>query len=115
MSIKPAEYPTTVIYINQGADFTQAWTIASQGVRWDLTGYTVLAQLRHNYGDTLPSGSFIGSVVDAANGVFQIQLLASGSAAIPAGCYLFDTKLLTGSLAIRGPEGTAFVRPQVTR
>jgi hypothetical protein len=105
------------INIDQGSTFTSVVTVEdSQGLVFNLTGYTVRGQIRKSY-SSLTSVSFTASVLSAVEGTIQLSLTANQTAAMKAGRYLYDIEIIqTSSGAVtRVVEGQVEISPRVTR
>ena len=104
--------------IDQGATFTQQLTIKADdgnnivGIETsDLRG-----QIRTDYDSSTVAGSFTFAWVDHAEGVADMTLSATVSAAIAGGNYVYDVELaLANGTVYRIMEGRVKVRPEVTR
>ena len=104
------------IVIDQGTDFAAVIDLVDQdGVVYNLTGYTVAAQLRKNYA-TSTAYTFIASH-NSAGGIISLSLTNTTTAALEPGRYLYDVEItLTSSGVItRVVEGVATVTPGMTR
>ena len=104
------------IVIDQGTDFSAVIDLVDQdGVVYNLTGYTVAAQLRKNYA-TSTAYTFIASH-SMAGGIISLGLTNTTTAALEPGRYLYDVEItLTSSGVItRVVEGVATVTPGMTR
>ena len=104
------------IVIDQGTDFSAVIDLVDQdGVVYNLTGYTVAAQLRKNYA-TSTAYTFIASH-SMAGGIISLGLTNTTTAALEPGRYLYDVEItLTSSgVVTRVVEGVATVTPGMTR
>ena len=104
------------IVIDQGTDFSAVIDLVDRdGVVYNLTGYTVAAQLRKNYA-TSTAYTFIASH-SMAGGIISLGLTNTTTAALEPGRYLYDVEItLTSSGVItRVVEGVATVTPGMTR
>jgi hypothetical protein len=105
------------INIDQGSTFTSIVTVEdSQGLVFNLTGYTVRGQIRKSY-SSLTAVSFTASVAQASAGTIQIGLTATQTAAMKPGRYLYDIEIVQTSsgTVTRVVEGQVEVSPRVTR
>lgn len=103
--------------IDQGADFITTLNVTDDdGLPMDLTGYSGEAQMRKHY-TSLTYYSFAVSVVSPAiNGEVSLSLSANATNAIPAGRYVYDCELTSGTgKKSRLVEGIVTINPQVTR
>ena len=104
------------IYIDQGSDFETTISLTdSNGDILDLTGYTVLAQIRKTYGSTTLAGTFTTALV-ANTGQLTLTLADTITAAMGSGRYVYDV-LLTDSSGdkTRVLEGQTILTPGVSR
>ncbi len=109
------------LYIDQGATWTKeiSWQ-DSDGVAYDLSGYTARMQIRKNYAD-LDKGEPLLSLDDtsgitlAASGTnVIIDITAEQTEAIPLGQYYYDLELVNGSVT-KLLRGKVFILGEVTR
>ena len=104
------------IVIDQGTDFSAVIDLVDQdGVVYNLTGYTVAAQLRKNYASST-AYTFTASH-NTTGGIISLSLTNTTTAALEPGRYLYDVEItLTSSGVItRVVEGVATVTPGMTR
>jgi hypothetical protein len=105
------------ISIDQGSDFTSNVTVeGSDGITFNLTGYTVRGQIRKTYTSST-SIAFVASIDVPSNGRITITLPAATTAAMKPGRYVYDLEIvetLTGKIT-RVVEGQVEVNPRVTR
>ena len=102
--------------IDQGTDFVASIdVIQDDGVSvFDLTGYSVAAQMRKNYAST-SAVTFI-STHTAEGGQIILSLPSSTTVDIEPGRYLYDVEITSDQGAItRVVEGVATVTPGITR
>ena len=59
--------------------------------------------------------SFASSVTEAESGIISISLTADQTVNIKAGRYVYDIKITSGGAEYKAVEGSAIVRPGVTR
>ena len=104
------------LYVDAGATYSNIITVtASNGQALNLTSYTVASQMRKSYSSST-SYAFTASIYDAANGKIRLQLTDSQSSAIPAGRWLYDVEITSGSgTKTRVIEGIVTVNPQITQ
>jgi hypothetical protein len=105
------------INIDQGSSFASVVTVEdSQGLVFNLTGYTVRGQIRKSY-SSLTAVNFTASVAQASAGTIQISLTAVQTAAMKPGRYLYDIEIVQTSSGnvTRVVEGQVEVSPRVTR
>ena len=104
------------IYIDQGSDFTTVISLTdANGDILNLTGYSVLAQIRKTYGSTTLAGTFTTSLV-ANTGQLTLSLADTVTAAMTSGRYVYDVLLTDGSGdKTRVLEGQAILTPGVSK
>ena len=104
------------IVIDQGADFTAVVDLVdSDGNVYDLTGYTVAAQMRKNY--TSSAATTFTTSHNAAGGEISLSLTNTVTGALEPGRYLYDVEITRTSSGVitRVVEGVATVTPGMTR
>ena len=105
------------IFINQGADFSTVLNIVdSNNLALNLTGHTVLAQIRKTYGSTTSTSFTTAIDSDPSTGKATISLTDTQTTALEEGRYVYDV-LITNSSGIktRAVQGIATVSPSVSR
>jgi hypothetical protein len=103
------------IVANQGATFNLNFTIATDGVALDLTGYTFAMQVRRssNSSSTLLN---INSATMNASGNVAITVSATTMNTVPPGRWVYDIELTSsGGQVTRILEGRFIVKAQVTQ
>jgi hypothetical protein len=85
----------------------------------NLVGYGITAQIRKNYTSST-AVSFASTITDGANGKIKIELMDTQTSAIKSGRHVYDVAIQYGGFSsnnqkIKVVEGTALVRPGVTR
>lgn len=104
------------IFVDQGSYFSRFITLVTPaGTTFDLTGYTVSAQMRKHtsssIGYTIPC-----TIVDAQAGKIKMRLNAASTESIPAGRYLYDIEVADDAgERLRVVEGIITITPQITR
>lgn len=103
------------LYIDQGSDFTvQVGVYDDSNAAWDLTGYSADAKLKKSFSSST-STSFIANVSGSISGTVVLTLLASTTATLEAGRYLYDVVVTSaGGTKTRVIEGVVTVNPGVT-
>ena len=104
--------------MNQGASWAKVITIKDETglTPIDLTGALIRGQMRASYASAAIVASFVGTVIDATNGICGISLTAATTAAIPAATYYYDVEWVTATgIVTRILEGKIIVRPEVTK
>ncbi len=104
----------------QGATFAREITwIDSSGIPVNNTGYTARMQVRATAASAstlLSIGSATGEIVlGGANGKITITVSATVTAAITAGCYVYDLEMVSGVTVYRILQGNFTVDAEVTR
>jgi hypothetical protein len=104
----------------QGATFSRQITwLDSNGAPLDLTGYTARMQVRATVDASsalfnLTSGA--GDItLGGAAGTITIAISATATAAVAAGCYVYDLELVDGATVYRLLQGEFEVDAEVTR
>jgi len=103
--------------INKGSDFNVTYTIEDPSTNspLSLVGYAASAQLRKTYSSTGVT-TFTTSVSDAANGKITIALSDAQTSLLKDGRHVYDVVITSpANYQTRVVEGTAIVRPGVTR
>jgi len=105
------------ISVDQGSDFTSNVTVeGSDGIVFNLTGYTVRGQIRKTYTSST-SISFVSTIDVPSSGRITLVLTAATTATMKPGRYVYDIEIvetLTGKIT-RVVEGQLEVNPRVTR
>jgi len=106
--------------VNQGETFNPAITWKdSNGSAYDITGYTAKMQVRRFEGDTViqefTTADATMDIPTGTDGVINLLLTATETAALTADTYIYDLLLDDGSgVKTRILEGTFTVKAQVT-
>ena len=103
----------TPLTIDQGATFSKAIELLDTNQEpLDVTGYSVIAQIRKNYTST----NYVSFTTALENGSVTISLSANTSTVMKPDRYVYDVKLITPSnTSLRISEGTLTLKPQVSR
>ena len=81
----------------------------------NLTGYSVVAQIRKNYGSSTAT-AFAATITNATAGEIALTLTDTQTAALSDGRYQWDCKITGGSGTVtRVIEGIATINPSVSR
>jgi len=104
------------IQIEAGATFNiELLNSDVDGSAINLAGFSVYSQLRKSYYSTEYT-DFEINVVDASNGIIQLELSAEVTSNIRPGRYVFDAIAEnTSNVVIRLIEGIATVKPSATK
>lgn len=103
------------LVIDQGSTFSATIDVTdSAGAVFNLTGYTVAAQMRKNY-----ASSSAVNFTASQNGLYgqiTLSLLHTATATLEPGRYLYDVEITSsGGAVIRVVEGIVTVTPGMTR
>ena len=105
------------ISIDQGSTFSSTVTVeGSDGLVFNLTGYTVRGQIRKSYTSTSFT-AFTAAVLSAVNGTITVSLSAQQTLALAAGRYRYDVEVVqtsTGNVT-RVVEGQVEISARVTK
>ena len=105
------------ISIDQGSTFSSTITVeGSDGLIFNLSGYTVRGQIRKNYSSTSFT-AFTATVLSAVNGTITVSLTAQQTLALAAGRYRYDVEVVqtsTGNVT-RVVEGQVEISAGVTK
>lgn len=108
------------IVCDQGATFTRVFTWEDSAANpIDLTLYTARMQVRATVGSastllsltTENGGISLGGIA----GTITVTATATQTAAITAGCYVYDLEMVTGAVVTRLVQGSFTVDAEVTR
>lgn len=105
------------LVIDQGASFSATITVrGAAGAAQDLTGATVVSQMRRSYNSNTAI-DFVATIVDPPTlGQIQISLTATDTTALRYGRYVYDIEVtLASGKTHRVIEGLVTVTPGVTR
>ena len=104
------------IYIDQGSDFTTVISLTdANGDILNLTGYSVLSQIRKTHGSTTIAATFTTAIV-ANTGQLTLTLTDVVTAAMTSGRYVYDVLLTDASGdKTRVLEGQAILTPGVSK
>lgn len=105
------------ISIDQGSDFTSTVTVeGSDGLIFDLTGYTARGQIRKSYTSTT-AVNFTTAINSPVQGTILLTLTAAQTAIMRAGRYLYDVEIVqtASGKVIRVVEGQVEVNPRITQ
>lgn len=104
------------IIIDQGTDFTATIDLEapSSDTPYNLTGYTVAAQMRKNYSSS--TATTFTSSHNGVDGQISISLSKNQTMVLEPGRYLYDIEITSsGGTVTRVVEGTVTVTPGMTR
>ena len=107
------------LVINAGCDFSQTFNLEEIETNsiFDLTGYSVFAQMRKWSGSSSSVVFSASTVFDPAAGNVKISLGSTITTSLKPGRYVYDVIITNASTGIktRVIEGMALVREGVTR
>jgi hypothetical protein len=108
------------IVCDQGATFTRVFTWEDSTANpIDLTLYTARMQVRATVGSASTLLSLTtengGISLGGAAGTITVTATAAQTAAITAGCYVYDLEMVTGAVVTRLVQGSFTVDAEVTR
>lgn len=112
---------TCNLTIEQGANWSVTVTWQINGAAVDLTNYSARMQVRTRHEATttllsLTSAVGGGLTLGGVAGTIGIALIATATAALPAGGHVYDLELVSGAgVVTRLLEGLFTVTPEVTR
>lgn len=103
------------IIIDQGTDFSALIDVeTSSSTVYDLTGFTVQAQMRKNYSST--SATTFSCSHNGVLGQISMTLDKAITTTLEPGRYLYDIEITSsGGAVARVVEGTVTVTPGMTR
>jgi hypothetical protein len=111
--MSPATKP---IVVPIGVTFSERFLFQDgEGFSFDLTGYTVVAQIRESAASRKKVCDMTGVVNDAATGDFSVSLSAATTALLKPGGYYWDCHLVSASITLCPMAGKATVTPSVSR
>lgn len=106
------------ISTRQGATYSLQFTIATDDVLWNLTGYTARMQVRPFTASetvllSLTDGN--GITLGGASGSVTISISATTMSSLPSGTHTYDLELAQGTNVYPVLEGKFVVKPETTR
>ena len=103
------------LVVDQGTDFSATIDVTDiDGQVFDLSGYTVAAQMRKNYAST--TAITFGASQSGATGQITLTLTSAQTVDIIPGRYLYDVEMTSlGGDITRVVEGVVTVTPGITR
>lgn len=103
------------LVIDQGTSFSATIDVTNaDGAVFNLSGYTVAAQMRKNY--TSSAATTFSSTHNGTGGAITLSLLPAVTATIEPGRYLYDVEVTSsGGSVTRIVEGIVTVTPGMTR
>jgi hypothetical protein len=103
------------LVVDQGSSFSATIDVTNaDGTVFNLTGYTVAAQMRKNY--TSSVAVTFSATHNGSSGAITLSLLPATTATIEPGRYLYDVEIRSsGGSITRVVEGMVTVTPGMTR
>jgi len=103
------------LVVDQGTDFSATIDVTDiDGEVFDLSGYTVAAQMRKNYAST--TAITFSAAQTGATGQITLALNSAQTVDIVPGRYLYDVEMTSlGGDITRVVEGVVTVTPGITR
>ena len=104
------------LYVDQGATFSTSVLVKNDdGSAFDLTDYSVAAQIRKSYSSST-AVDFTASVADPATaGQINLSLTATQTGTLEEGRYVYDVEVTSGVTVTRVIAGLVTISPQVTK
>jgi len=103
------------IVADQGATFNLNFTIATDGVALNLTGYTFAMQVRRSTNSSTTLLSLTSATMTSV-GTVAVTVSAATMNDVPAGRWVYDIELTSsGGTVTRYLEGRFIVKAQVTQ
>jgi hypothetical protein len=105
------------IVAEQGATFHLNFTVQTDGVVWNFTGYTARMQVRQSTSaaTTLLNLSSPTAITMNSVGVVTVTVSATTMSTVPAGRWVYDIEFTSpGNEVTRLLEGRFIVSPEVT-
>lgn len=106
------------LYMDQGTTFNNVINITDDvtNASVNVSGYSVVSQMRRSYYSANVSANIICTITDASEGEITLSLPATVTANLKPGRYLFDVKSTDRSnVTSRIVEGIITVTGQVSR
>lgn len=104
------------IVAEQGATFNLNFRVETDGIPWDLTGYTFAMQVRKSTSATTTLLNLTSATMNS-QGHVSVTVSASTMAGVPAGRWVYDIELTAGpgGQVTRILEGRFIVTAEVTQ
>ena len=105
------------LIIDQGGDFELGLALTEDGSAVDLTGFSGRSQMRVKPSSASITGTFVVSIVNAAEGTMSMTMSNSVTAALTPGKYFWDLEIFTASDAVvtKLLTGIVTVKAEVTK
>ena len=102
------------IVAEQGATFNLNFRIETDGTPWNLAGYTFAMQVRRSSSSATTLLNLTSATMTSVGRV-SATVNATTMSGVPAGRWVYDIELTTGTTVTRILEGRFIVTPQVTQ
>tara|TARA_B100001063_G_scaffold229447_1_gene241663 strand:+ start:451 stop:783 length:333 start_codon:yes stop_codon:yes gene_type:complete len=104
------------LFVDQGTTFNTSVLVTNDaGSEFDLTGYSVAAQLRKSYSSSTATDFTTAVPTPATAGQINLTLSATQTGALEEGRYVYDVEVSKDGIVTRVVEGLITVSPQVTK
>jgi len=103
------------IFIDQGADFSAQVTVKRDGLDFDLTGYTLEAQIRKTMNASSSIVSFSVLLNSDNSNVVELFLSSAQTTTLESKRYVYDLEATKDGNTYRLIQGHITVSPNVTR
>ena|SRR6266487_4840386 len=99
------------ITVEIGATFQKTWSLEnSDTTPFDLTGFTVEAQIREDQDSKYPVATFTGSIIGPpTDGVLQIAIARTVTELLKPSKNIWDLRIVSGTSTIRLLAGIATI------
>lgn len=105
---------TRRLKIYREADFVDVVQWLHDGTPVNLSGYTIEGVIKQAYADASPAATFAVTVLNAAQGLFEISLTEVQTAALAFDAGVFDVRATLGAITQQLMRGTVRVYPSAT-
>jgi hypothetical protein len=103
------------LFVDQGTTFNTSVLVTNDaGSEFDLTGYSVAAQLRKSYSSSTATDFTTAVSEPATAGQINLTLSATQTGALE-GRYVYDVEVTKDGIVTRVVEGLVTISPQVTK
>lgn len=104
------------LFVDQGTTFNTSVLVTNDdSSAFDLTGYTVAAQLRKSYSSSTAVDFTAEVATPTTAGQINLTLSATQTGALEEGRYVYDVEVSKDGTVTRVVEGLISVSPQVTK
>lgn len=107
--------PRYEISLSQGDFFTlDIYALYNNGMAYDLTNFTGIANIRSSYAATGIAGSFDVNIIDPTGGYINLSMQPSGTASLPSSLLFYDVQLSSGNYQTKYIAGRVTVYPSLS-